>query len=136
VNVASRFILVGVGDELLAFAADQVEAVVERAEIFVLPQLSPGFAGVVLYRGKPVPVCLAAVFQAGGALTAPYLLLGRTAYGLVAFPVDRVLTTVGGEMWEETEAREIPPIWQAAWIRCQEGRVPLVDIERLLATLG
>ncbi|TYO98231.1 chemotaxis signal transduction protein [Geothermobacter ehrlichii] len=135
-NLDPKFVLVGVGDGLFAFSVGQVKAVVEGAEIFPLPQLPSGFLGVVLHGDVPVPVCVGAGFRTDGEAAVPYLLLGRSECGLVAFPVDRVLTTVGGEMLEEADAEETLPPWQTAWIRCRERRVPLIDIDRFLASVG
>lgn len=95
-----------VGDTVYAFDVANVEEVVHRAPVTVLPHMGDAVTGVFDHRGRVTPIVdLRPRFGLAPHETkqAKWILM-RTDQGLVGFGVDRVLDVVG-----TSEALDAPP---------------------------
>ena len=103
------FVLLRLGERRFAVAANQIAELVAPSRVFRFPHRTPRIEGVILRRGRIVPVCDVAESLIGKRLTSRrfYLIVVRH-YGLqsewIALPVTGECELIGSEMSEASSA--------------------------------
>src|SRR5256884_4337909 len=76
------FVLLRLGERRFAVAADDTAELVSPSRVFSFPHRTPGIEGVILRRGRIVPVCDVAEKLIGTRLTARrFYLIALRRYG-------------------------------------------------------
>ena len=110
IELASQsFVLLRLGERRFAVAAVQIAELVAPSRIFRFPHHTPKLEGVILRRGRIVPVCDVAETLLGKALTSRRLyLIAVRHYGAkaewVALPVSGDCELIVAEMMAAGEA--------------------------------
>jgi chemotaxis signal transduction protein len=91
-SILQSFVLLGLGERRFAVAAAQISELVSPSRIFRFPHRTPKLEGVILRRGRIVPVCDVAEKLLGKAVTSRrFYLIAVRHYGdkseWVALPV-------------------------------------------------
>lgn len=97
------FVLLRLGDLRFAVAANQIAELVAPSRVFRFPHRTPGIEGVILRRGRIVPVCDVAESLIGKQLTSRrFYLIAVRHYGAqtewVAVPVTGECELISSEM--------------------------------------
>ena len=99
------FVLLRLGERRFALAASQVAELVAPSRIFRFPHRSPALEGVVLRRGRMIPVCDIAERLTGKKLTTNrFFLLATRKFGAqldwIAIPVSGDCELINVDMME------------------------------------
>ncbi len=97
------FVLLRLGERRFAVAADDTAELVSPSRVFSFPHRTPGIEGVILRRGRIVPVCDVAEKLIGTRLTARrFYLIALRRYGQrtewVAIPVTGECELINAEL--------------------------------------
>jgi chemotaxis signal transduction protein len=94
-ETSQSFVLLRLGDRRFALPASQVAELVAPSRIFRFPHKSPALEGVILRRGRMIPVCDIADRLNGKKLTSRrFLLLATRKFGA---QLDWIAIPVSGE---------------------------------------
>lgn len=115
---SQSFVLLRLGERRFALAAGQIAELVAPSRIFRFPHRTPKIEGVILRRGRIVPVCDVAEQLIGKSLTARrFYLIAVRHYAQqtewVALPVTGECELINAEM---TEAGDSDAPHVAGWI--------------------
>jgi chemotaxis signal transduction protein len=115
---SQSFVLLRLGERRFALAAGQIAELVAPSRIFRFPHRTPKIEGVILRRGRIVPVCDVAEQLIGKSLTARrFYLIAVRHYAQqtewVALPVTGECELINAEM---TEAGDSDAPYVAGWI--------------------
>jgi chemotaxis signal transduction protein len=115
---SQSFVLLRLGERRFALSAGQIAELVAPSRIFRFPHRTPKIEGVILRRGRIVPVCDVAEQLIGKSLTARrFYLIAVRHYAQqtewVALPVTGECELINAEM---TEAGDSDAPYVAGWI--------------------
>ncbi|MGH8276463.1 MAG: chemotaxis protein CheW [Steroidobacteraceae bacterium] len=115
---SQSFVLLRLGERRFALAAGQISELVAPSRVLRFPHRTAGIEGVILRRGRIVPVCDVAEQLIGKSLTARrFYLIAVRHYAQqtewVALPVTGECELINAEM---TEAGETDAPHVAGWI--------------------
>ena len=115
---SQSFVLLRLGERRFALAAGQISELVAPSRVLRFPHRTPGVEGVILRRGRIVPVCDVAEQLIGKSLTARrFYLIAVRHYARqtewVALPVTGECELINAEM-TEAGATDAPHV--AGWI--------------------
>lgn len=99
------FVLLRLGERRFALAASLVAELVAPSRIFRFPHKSPALEGIILRRGRMIPVCDIAERLTGRRLTARrFFLLATRKFGAqldwIAIPVSGECELINADMME------------------------------------
>ncbi len=131
---AQSYVLLRLGDRRFAVAAERVAELVPPSRVFRFPHRTPQVEGVILRRGRIVPVCDVAEGLTGKRLTSRrfYLLaLRRYATGMesVALPVTGDCELIAAEM---TPASGDHPEHVQGWISHDGEVIEVLELDHLI----
>jgi chemotaxis signal transduction protein len=127
------FVLLRLGERRFAVAANQIAELVAPSRIFRFPHHTPKIEGVILRRGRIVPVCDVAERLIGKRLTERrfYLIVVRR-YGAqaewVALPVTGECELINSEM-SATSDSDAPHV--AGWLSHAGDVIEVLNIDTL-----
>lgn len=130
---AQTFVLLRLGERRFAVASSQIAELVAPSRIFRFPHRSPAVEGVILRRGRIVPVCDVSEQLIGTRLKARrfYLIVVRH-YGdkseWVALPVSGECELIGADMSASSDA-DIPHV--AGWISHDGDVIEVLNLDVL-----
>src|SRR5580698_2717923 len=130
---SQSFVLLRLGERRFAVAAVQISELVAPGRIFRLPHRTPKLEGVILRRGRIVPVCDVAENLLGKALTSRrFYLIAVRHYGdkseWVALPVSGDCELIVAEMAIAGEA-DAPHV--AGWISHNGEVIEVLNLDAL-----
>ncbi|OLD60857.1 MAG: hypothetical protein AUI53_08015 [Acidobacteria bacterium 13_1_40CM_2_60_7] len=130
---SEQFVLLRVGDRRFALCAERVGELAAPSRVFRFPHQTPEVEGVILRRGRIVPVCDTAAQLTGHPLgTRRFYLLALRRYGVhtepVALPVTGECELIGAEM---TEASGDHPPHVQGWISHGGEVIEVLNIDFL-----
>ena len=104
-EIMQSFVLLRLGERRFAVAAAQVAELVAPSRIFRFPHKSPAIEGVILRRGRMIPVCDIAERLTGRKLAARrFFLLATRKFGAqlgwIAVPVSGECELINADMME------------------------------------
>jgi len=128
-------VLLRLGDRRFAVAATQIAELVAPSRMFKFPHHTPKVEGVILRRGRIVPVCEVAERLLGKKISARrFYLIAVRNYGRhkewVAIPVTGECELINAEITEPS-ASDAPHI--AGWISHDGNVIEVLDISALTA---
>jgi chemotaxis signal transduction protein len=127
------FVLLRLGERRFAVAASEIAELVAPSRVFRFPHRTPKIEGVILRRGRIVPVCDVAETLTGKRLTTRrfYLIVVRR-YGphteWVALPVTGECELINSEM-SATSASDAPHV--AGWLSHDGDVIEVLNIDAL-----
>jgi chemotaxis signal transduction protein len=127
------FVLLRLGERRFAVAANKIAELVSPSRVFRFPHRTPKIEGVILRRGRIVPVCDVAEKLIGKRLTERrfYLIVVRR-YGLlaewVALPVTGECELITSEM-SATSDSDAPHV--AGWLSHAGDVIEVLNIDTL-----
>jgi chemotaxis signal transduction protein len=130
---AQAFVLLRLGDRRFAVASSQIAELVAPSRLFRFPHKSEAVDGVILRRGRIVPVCDVAEQLIGTRLIARrfYLIVVRH-YGekseWVALPVTGECELIGADMSPSSDV-DVPHV--AGWISHDGDVIEVLNIDVL-----
>jgi chemotaxis signal transduction protein len=132
-SILQSFVLLGLGERRFAVAAAQISELVSPSRIFRFPHRTPKLEGVILRRGRIVPVCDVAENLLGKALTSRrFYLIAVRHYGdkseWVALPVSGDCELIVAEMAIAGEA-DAPHV--AGWISHNGEVIEVLNLDAL-----
>ena len=127
------FVLLRLGERRFAVAADDTAELVSPSRVFSFPHRTLGIEGVVLRRGRIVPVCDVAEKLIGTRLTARrFFLIALRRYGqrteLLAIPVTGECELINAELTAASAADE-PRV--AGWISHGGDVIEVLNLDAL-----
>ena len=130
---AQSFVLLRLGERRFAVAATQISELVAPSRIFRFPHRTAKLEGVILRRGRIVPVCDVAETLLGKGLTSRrfYLIAVRHYRGnseWVALPVTGDCELIAAEM---TSAGEADAPYVAGWISHNGEVIEILNLDAL-----
>lgn len=130
---AQSFVLLRLGERRFAVAATQISELVAPSRIFRFPHRTPKLEGVILRRGRIVPVCDVAEKLLGKGLTSRrFYLIAVRHYGAksewVALPVTGDCELITAEMIGSAEA-DAPHV--AGWISHNGEVIEVLKLDAL-----
>lgn len=130
VETAQSFVLLRLGERRFAVAASQVAELVAPSRVFRFPHKSPAIEGVILRRGRMIPISDIADRLNGKQLTTRrFFLLATRQFGVqldwIAIPVSGQCELVTTDMMESS-ANDSPHV--AGWLS-HDGEV--IEVLRL-----
>ena len=127
------FVLVRLGDRRFALAATQISELVAPSRVFRFPHHTPEIEGVVIRRGRIVPVCDVAEKLIGkGLKSRRFYLIAQRSYGKqtewVALPVTGDCELINAEMTlpSDTDAPHV-----AGWISHSGDVIEVLNLSAL-----
>ncbi len=133
-DLASQsFVLLRLGERRFAVAATQISELVAPSRIFRFPHRTPKLEGVILRRGRIVPVCDVAEKLLGKGLTSRrFYLIAVRHYGdkteWVALPVTGDCELIAAEMTGSGDA-DAPHV--AGWISHNGEVIEVLNLDAL-----
>jgi len=132
-SASQSFVLLRLGERRFAVAAVQISELVAPSRIFRFPHRTPKLEGVILRRGRIVPVCDVADKLLGKALTSRrFYLIAVRHYGdkseWVALPVSGDCELIAAEM---TNAGESDAPYVAGWISHNGEVIEVLNLDAL-----
>src|SRR6266481_9840713 len=127
------FVLLRLGERRFAMSARQIAELVAPSRVFRFPHHTPKIEGVILRRGRIVPVCDVSEALTGKRLTSLrfYLIAGRH-YGAqtewVALPVTGECELINAEM---TAAAESDAPHVAGWLSHAGDVIEVLNIDAI-----
>jgi chemotaxis signal transduction protein len=130
---SQSFVLLRLGERRFAVAATQISELVAPSRIFRFPHRTPKLEGVILRRGRIVPVCDVAEALLGKALVSRrfYLITVRhykDKSEWVALPVSGECELIAAEMMAAGDA-DAPHV--AGWISHNGEVIEILNIDAL-----
>lgn len=130
---SQSFVLLHVGDRRFAMRAERIGELATPSRVIRFPNRTPQVEGVILRRGRIVPVCDIAEQLTGRPLgTRRFYLLALRRYGahteLVALPVTGECELIIAEM---TEASGEHPAHVEGWISHDGEVIEVLDLDFL-----
>jgi chemotaxis signal transduction protein len=130
-------VLLRLGDRRFGIAANQIAELAAPSRIFKFPHRSPGVEGVILRRGRIVPVCEVSERLLGKKISARrFYLIARRRYSThtewVALPVTGECELINAEI---TAAGEHDAAHVAGWISHAGDVIEVLDVTSLTAPL-
>jgi chemotaxis signal transduction protein len=127
------FVLLRLGERRFAVAASQTSELVAPSRIFRFPHRTPRLEGVILRRGRIVPVCDVAEMLLGKSLSSRrFYLVAVRRYGSksewVALPVTGDCELIAAEM---TSAGESDAPYVAGWISHNGEVIEVLNLDAL-----
>ena len=127
------FVLLRLGERRFAVASNQIAELVAPSRVFQFPHRTEGIEGVILRRGRIVPVCDVAKILIGSTLIARRLyLVAVRHYGTqtewVALPVTGECELINSEMTAagESDARHV-----AGWLSHDGDVIEVLNIDAI-----
>src|SRR5690242_14461547 len=135
---AQSFVLLRLGERRFAVAATQISELVAPSRIFRFPHRTQRLEGVILRRGRIVPVCDVAEALLGKGLTSRrFYLIAVRHYGKqaewVALPVTGDCELIVAEMTPSGEA-DAPHV--AGWISHNGEVIEILNLDALTPGAG
>jgi chemotaxis signal transduction protein len=132
-STSQSFVLLRLGERRFAVAAVQISELVAPSRIFRFPHRTPKLEGVILRRGRIVPVCDVAEKLLGkGLTTRRFYLIAVRHYGdkseWVALPVTGDCELIAAEMMSAGEA-DAPHV--AGWISHNGEVIEVLNLDAL-----
>jgi len=132
-SILQSFVLLGLGERRFAVAAAQISELVSPSRIFRFPHRTPKLEGVILRRGRIVPVCDVAEKLLGKAVTSRrFYLIAVRHYGdkseWVALPVTGDCELIAAEM---TTAGEADAAHVTGWISHNGEVIEVLNLDAL-----
>jgi len=130
-------VLLRLGDRRFGISANQIAELAAPSRIFKFPHRSPGVEGVILRRGRIVPVCEVAERLLGKKISARrFYLIARRRYNThtewVALPVTGECELINAEI---TSAGEHDAAHVAGWISHDGDVIEVLDVTALTTPL-
>jgi len=130
---SQSFVLLRLGERRFAVAATQISELVAPSRIFRFPHQTPKLEGVILRRGRIVPVCDVAETLLGKGLTSRrFYLITVRHYGAktewVALPVTGDCELIAAEM---TSSGETDSPHVAGWISHNGEVIEVLNLDAL-----
>ncbi|HME11928.1 MAG TPA: chemotaxis protein CheW, partial [Candidatus Acidoferrum sp.] len=130
-------VLLRLGDRRFGISANQIAELAAPSRIFKFPHRSPGVEGVILRRGRIVPVCEVAERLLGKKISARrFYLIARRRYDThtewVALPVTGECELINAEI---TSAGEHDAAHVAGWISHDGDVIEVLDVTALTTPL-
>ncbi|MGA2099276.1 MAG: chemotaxis protein CheW [Candidatus Acidiferrum sp.] len=130
---SQSFVLLRLGERRFAVAATQISELVAPSRIFRFPLRTPKLEGVILRRGRIVPVCDVAEALLGKSLASRrFYLIAARHYGdkseWVAVPVSGECELISAEMMAASES-DAPHV--AGWISHNGEVIEILNIDAL-----
>ena len=127
------FVLLRLGERRFAVAADDTAELVSPSRVFSFPHRTPGIEGVILRRGRIVPVCDVAEKLIGTRLTARrFYLIALRRYGQrtewVAIPVTGECELINAELTAASASDE-PRV--AGWLSHGGDVIEVLNLDAL-----
>lgn len=127
------FVLLHLGDRRFAVAADDTAELVSPSRVFIFPHRTPGIEGVILRRGRIVPVCDVAEKLIGIRLrTRRFYLIALRRYAQrtewVAIPVTGECELINAELTAASASDE-PHV--AGWISHGGDVIEVLNLDAL-----
>lgn len=127
------FVLLRLGERRFAVAATQISELVAPSRIFRFPHRTPKLEGVILRRGRIVPVCDVAENLLGKGLTSRrFYLIAVRHYAekteWIALPVSGECELITGEMVGAGEA-DVPHV--AGWLSHNGEVIEVLNLDAL-----
>ena len=128
-------VLLRLGDRRFAIAATEVSELVAPSRMFKFPHLTPQVEGVILRRGRIVPVCEIAEHLLGKKISARrFYLIAVRHYGRqnewVALPITGECELINAEITAASES-DAPHV--AGWISHDGNVIEVLDVGALTA---
>lgn len=127
------FVLLRLGERRFAVAANQIAELVAPSRVFRFPHRTPGIEGVILRRGRIVPVCDVAESLIGKRLSSRrFYLIAVRHYGAqtewVALPVTGECELINSEMSaaSSTDASHV-----AGWLSHDGDVIEVLNLDAL-----
>lgn len=127
------FVLLRLGDRRFALAATQISELVAPSRVFRFPHHTPEIEGVIIRRGRMVPVCDVAEKLIGkGLKSRRFYLIAQRSYGKqtewVALPVTGDCELINAEMTlpSDTDAPHV-----AGWISHSGDVIEVLNLSAL-----
>ena len=130
---SQSFVLLRLGERRFAVAATQVAELAAPSRIFRFPHRTPNLEGVILRRGRMIPVCDVAETLIGKGLTSQrfYLVAVRhypTQSEWVALPVTGDCELIAAEMSDASDS-DAPHV--AGWISHNGEVIEVLNLQTL-----
>jgi chemotaxis signal transduction protein len=130
---SQSFVLLRLGERRFALSAGQISELVAPSRVLRFPHRTAGIEGVILRRGRIVPVCDVAEQLIGKSLTSRrFYLIALRHYALqtewVALPVTGECELINAEM-TDAGASDAPHI--AGWISHNGEVIEVLNIDAL-----
>jgi chemotaxis signal transduction protein len=127
------FVLLRLGERRFAVAANQIAELVAPSRVFRFPHRTPKLEGVILRRGRIVPVCDISEMLLGKKLTSRrFYLIAVRNYGTqkewVAVPVTGECELINAEMTATTES-DAPHV--AGWLSHDGDVIEVLNLNAL-----
>jgi chemotaxis signal transduction protein len=127
------FVLLRLGERRFAIAADQVAELVPPSRVFRFPHRTPQIEGVILRRGRIVPVCDVSESLVGKRLgSRRFYLIALRHYGTktewVALPVTGECELINAELMAASESDE-PHV--AGWLSHDGDVIEVLNLDAL-----
>ncbi|HKV23970.1 MAG TPA: chemotaxis protein CheW [Candidatus Acidoferrum sp.] len=132
-TASQSFVLLRLGERRFAVAASQVSELVAPSRIFRFPHRTPRLEGVILRRGRMIPVCDVAEHLLGKSLSSRrFYLIAVRHYGAkmewVALPVTGDCELISAEMIASSES-DAPHV--AGWISHSGEVIEVLNLDGL-----
>jgi chemotaxis signal transduction protein len=127
------FVLLRLGERRFAVSAKQIAELVAPSRVFRFPHRTPKLEGVILRRGRIVPVCDISEMLLGKKLTSRrFYLIAVRNYGAqkewVAVPVTGECELINAEMTATTES-DAPHV--AGWLSHDGDVIEVLNLDAL-----
>ena len=127
------FVLLRLGERRFAVSAKQIAELVAPSRVFRFPHRTPKLEGVILRRGRIVPVCDASEMLLGKRLTSRrFYLIAVRNYGTqkewIAVPVTGECELINAEMMATTES-DAPHV--AGWLSHDGDVIEVLNLDAL-----
>jgi chemotaxis signal transduction protein len=128
-------VLLRLAERRFAISANQIAELAAPSRIFKFPHRSPGVEGVILRRGRIVPVCEISERLLGKTISARrFYLIARRRYGAqtqwIALPVTGECELINAEI---TAVGEHDAAHVAGWISHDGDVIEVLDVTALTA---
>jgi chemotaxis signal transduction protein len=127
------FVLLRLGERRFAVSAKQIAELVAPSRIFRFPHRTPKLEGVILRRGRIVPVCDVSEMLLGKRLTSRrFYLIAVRNYGTlkewIAMPVSGECELINAEMMAASES-DAPHV--AGWLSHDGDVIEVLNLDAL-----
>ncbi len=130
---SQSFVLLHVGERRFALSAEDVGELVQPGRIHRFPHRTEHVEGVLVRRGRIVPVCDIAQTLIGGRISRRFYLIAARSYPSakewVALPVSGECELIAAEM---TAASGEHPGHVAGWLSHEGEMIEVLNLERLV----
>lgn len=132
-NASQSFVLLRLGERRFAVAATQVAELAAPSRIFRFPHRTPNLEGVILRRGRMIPVCdVAEILLGKGLASRRFYLVAVRRYASqsewIAIPVTGDCELIAAEMSDTSES-DAPHV--AGWISHNGEVIEVLNLQTL-----